>query len=237
MKKLTLSLLILTIVLFAFGCNDPIPEEHSHTYGEWTVETAPTCLAEGEETRVCSCGLFERRTIPVGDHTYVNNTCTTCGCQPNNEGLTYKLSSDGTSYIVVGLESACADLVIPSTYRGKPVTEIGSYAFQYCKNLVTVTISEGVTAIRSGAFYNCQNMTAITIPNSVNIIENGAFSYCERLSSVTLPDSVSKIGNELFRGCEYLTSFTFGKNVTSIGERAFYDCKRLTTIVIPDQVT
>lgn len=45
---------------------DEIPE-HVHSFGEWTVKTAPSCTEQGYEERTCICGAFENRSIdPVG---------------------------------------------------------------------------------------------------------------------------------------------------------------------------
>ena len=47
-------------------------EKHIHDWSEWTVETEPTCVDEGEKTRVCNtCTKQEEAAIsPTGKHTY-----------------------------------------------------------------------------------------------------------------------------------------------------------------------
>ena len=47
-------------------------EKHIHDWSEWTVETEPTCVDEGEKTRVCNtCTKQEEAVIsPTGKHTY-----------------------------------------------------------------------------------------------------------------------------------------------------------------------
>ena len=45
-------------------------EEHTHTWGEWTVTKKPTCTTPGEESRTCECGETETREIKATGHTW-----------------------------------------------------------------------------------------------------------------------------------------------------------------------
>ncbi len=102
-------------------------------------------------------------------------------------------------------ENASGSLDIPSTYGGLPVTSIGSYAFDKCDSLSSITIPDSVTSIGSGAFGGC-SFQSITIPESVTEILNDAFYNCSNLTSITIPDSVLSIGQYAFFGCSSLTS-------------------------------
>ncbi len=165
--------------------------------------------------------------------------------KPQNEGdkLQYQKIDGKEEYRVVGLGTyAELDLVIPSTYKGLPVTEIGDGAFDSDKNpamlnVKSVTIPNSVTSIGSGAFSGRSSLTSIEIPNSVTSIGSGAFSFCTSLTSVTIGDSVTSIGDSAFDECDSLTSVTIPDSVTSIGSSAFSFCTSLTSIVIPDSVT
>ena len=117
------------------------------------------------------------------------------------------------------------------------VTSIGSFAFDNCRSLTSVTIPDSVTSIGYKAFGSCESLTSVTIPDSVTSIGDFAFSYCESLTSVTIPDSVTLIDNYAFYYCTSLTSMTIPDSVTSIGDNAFYDCTSLTSVTIPNSVT
>jgi hypothetical protein len=119
------------------------------------------------------------------------------------------------------------------------VTSIGSYAFQSCTSLASITIPSGVTNIGNYAFSSCTSLTSITMPNSVTSIGDYAFSSCTSLTSITTPSSVTSIGTKAFQNCSSLTSFTFSptSSVTSIGEYAFKGCSNLTSITIPSSLT
>lgn len=175
-------------------------------------------------------------------------------------GLEFTPSTGGRSYSVRKYKGKSRDLVIPSTYNGKPVTEIGNEAFKdnsaltsvtipdsvtnigyeafsHCSGLTSVTIGAGVTNIGSFAFSCCRGLTSVTIPNSVMSIGRYAFQFCSGLTSVTIGNSVKKIGDFAFSGCSGLTSVTIPNSVTSIGWGAFYDCSGLTSVTIPSSVT
>ena len=160
--------------------------------------------------------------------------------------------------------SYSGEVVIPDsvsyyggTYR---VTGIGSYAFEDCSSLTSVTIPDEVKNIRWGAFRNCSSLTSVNIPDGVTSIESSAFSGCSSLTSVNIPDGVTSIGSSAFEGCSSITSVTIpdrvasieygtfegcsslasvtiGNGVTSIGNSTFNGCSSLTSVTIPDGVT
>jgi uncharacterized repeat protein (TIGR02543 family) len=73
------------------------------------------------------------------------------------------------------------------------VTSIGSYAFNRCDALTSITIPSSVTSIGDYAFA-CDALTSIVIPESVTSIGSNAFFYCDALTSIkieaTTPPSV-----------------------------------------------
>ena len=51
---------------------------HHHEYTE-EITQEPTCTAEGQKTLTCWCGVSETKSIPVIDHSYVDDICENCG--------------------------------------------------------------------------------------------------------------------------------------------------------------
>jgi hypothetical protein len=87
--------------------------------------------------------------------------------------------------------------------------------FEDCKNLKTVTISEGVTTIAKNMFRGCPVLTSIALPASIERIKEYAFAWCSTLTSVTVPASVtaididgSALGGSAFQGCPKLNLAT-----------------------------
>lgn len=152
-------------------------------------------------------------------------------------GLTFRLKTSD-EYEVTGLGSLSGDIVIPDTYRKKPVTGIGDGAFSRKAKLTGVTMGNNVTSIGAEAFYNCSYLTHVTIPESVTSIGKQAFMGCNRLAGeIVIPDGVTEIKANTFTYCNAITGVTIGKGVKTIAENAFTDCKLLQKIDIPAGVT
>ena len=138
------------------------------------------------------------------------------------------------------------------------VTEIPANAFENCKNLKSVKLSNGLKVIGAGAFANCSSLSSITIPAGVTEIRQRAFLNCSSLRSIDIPKSVTLLGHGVFNNCKMLQYisipavrvidiYTFAncdslKNITLpdgvelINKTAFYKCENLESITIPASV-
>jgi len=129
-------------------------------------------------------------------------------------GLAYELINSGTAYRVRKGTVTSGAVVIPATYNGLPVKEIGNAS----------------DTINTGAFAGTE-ITSVTIPSSVTSIGAHAFNGCTTLTSVNIPTGVTSIGNNAF--ClTGLTSVNIPASVTSIGSNVFFICSNLITIIV-----
>lgn len=115
------------------------------------------------------------------------------------------------------------------------IKAIGEYAFNGCRNLVSLALPGGVNHIRTGAFSGCEALRTLTLPDSLVTIRQNAFENCTSLSSLTLPESVTEIYNGAFRGCSKLKSVTLPSTLTFIDSEAFLGTA-IESIVIPKNV-
>lgn len=164
--------------------------------------------------------------------------------------LTFMLNSDGLSYSVSSCKSSAkGKLVIPSTYKDKPVTRIGQNAFKECERINSITIPESIKSIGADAFYGCwitsvyitdvsawcnidfENYESSPLASEANLYING-----ELATNVVVPDGVTKIPYCAF-AYEGLESIVLPDGITSIADGAFAHCFNLKTINIPESVT
>ncbi|MDY4593108.1 MAG: leucine-rich repeat protein [Eubacteriales bacterium] len=119
----------------------------------------------------------------------------------------FTVESNGLTCTITDFQGY-GDIVIPSTYKGLPVTRIGDRAFR-----------------AYGGILDAPGPTSVIISDSVTSIGEHAFYGCSSLTSITIPDSVTSIGKYAFSGCSNLTSITFAENsqLTSIGYGVFDD--------------
>ena len=181
---------------------------------------APTCTATGlTEGKKCSeCGeVIVAQNVVAAQHDYrFENTCAVCGDYAD-KGVVFTLS--GNEYSVTDYTGYASEVIIPSIYKGYPVTSIGDYAFQSCSSLASIEIPDSVTSIGHAAFSYCTSLTSMEIPDSVTSIGNvnisggdDVFSYCTSLETVVIGAGVKFIRGSAFDHCDALTSITVDEN-------------------------
>lgn len=114
---------------------------------------------------------------------------------------TYKKKSDGTIYL--NGYDATAEIVpngnvtIPAKYDGFVVSELRYPLFYENNDIEQVTIPETVTIIGSQAFQRCKNLLSVTLTEGLKEIGDSAFRSCG-LERLTLPESLTKVGDSAF---------------------------------------
>jgi hypothetical protein len=145
-------------------------------------------------------------------------------------GLRYQLINNNTEYELIGGGTAAGDVVMESTFRGKPVTSIAAKALYSNSKITSLTVGANVKTIGDKAFGKCSKLTSLTIPEGVTSIGADLLQNCKVITSITLPDSIKVVPTQAFFGCDLLANVTLGQYVTTISDRAFYGCKSLVSI-------
>lgn len=141
--------------------------------------------------------------------------------------------------------SGITKITLPST-----LTDIEENAFQYCKKLKTIVLSEknpSLTLDESGVLYNKDktelmlfpaksSVKEYTLPETVTKIWGYAFAYNSTLKSVTVNEGVTEIGDFAFHCCKGMTTLSLPQSLETIGQSAFRACTKLESAVVGEKV-
>jgi hypothetical protein len=106
-------------------------------------------------------------------------------------------------------------------------------AFQFCRNLVSVELHDGVDLIEEFAFNDCTSLREINLPG-VRVIDHLAFSDCTALTDV-FGDKLETIGHNCFLRCTSLRNINLLK-VRVLEFSAFSDCEQLTDVELSEDL-
>ena len=183
--------------------------------------------------------------------TYTDGTKENLGSVSNAEseyssGLQYTLNEDNNSYTLssAGELFNSTKVVIPETYKGKPVTKIGERAF-YSTQLYGSDSSKGapinelilpstIKSIALEAFYNCKIEKVVF----EGTIEEWCSIQFIGISANPLyhPDN-AKDNTKLYIDGELIETLVIPNSVSTISSYSFFDCGSLKEVVIPESVT
>ena len=150
----------------------------------------------------------------------------------------FEFAENDTGMTVVKYLGDAEHVIIPAAVDGKPVTEIGDYAFSdektfTGKDVTTVEIPTTVTIIREGAFTDCLKLQTINLPQGLTEIGDHAFIFCTRLFNVNLPNTLLSLGRESFAYCTSLTHITIPASIREWGIRVF-ESSALETVIFEE---
>nr|DAT86715.1 MAG TPA: leucine-rich repeat protein [Caudoviricetes sp.] len=115
---------------------------------------------------------------------------------------------------------------------------IGSFTFNQCGQLKTITLPTNIIAIRNNAFEGCSSLKACIVPRYTGMqILDAAFYACVNMHILSAPATTVTFGNQFLRLCRTLKPITIPDSITSFGIYAFTNNENADRIIIPDTVT
>ena len=230
-----------------------------HPWGEWNILKEADCNNWGEQIRYCQgCDDFEKEIIPALEHDVENGICKNCGVDVSGEGISFVLNEDGESYCASNWTSNNIYLpfcIIPSTYKGLPVTRIGEHFFtlggmvedEYeLYHVVAMEIPSSIISIdmwsghtvklievydRSGLMY--QKQAALGIVNIYTPNEGQSILNIDENGYITY----QREEEFWLAGCmQSKETVVIPDGVTIIGPYAFGRCYDIKQVYIPDGV-
>lgn len=112
------------------------------------------------------------------------------------------------------------------------LTIIGKYAFDGCKDLVSINFPANVTEIKEYTFNDCAKLKDIELPNGLIYIKDYAFNGCASLGKVTIPGGVQNISPGAFKNSG-LTEVILKEGVMSLSNNSFDGCLLLKKVTFP----
>lgn len=132
---------------------------------------------------------------------YYGNCLVKCGSATAPEKLVIK---DGTRMIAA---FACEYSSMKEVYMPDSVVKIGQQAFDFCRNLETLRLSQSLTEIPFCAFRCATRLKELVIPEGVKAIGNFAFGNCDSLTELRIPAAVESL-DYAFGECRSLKEIT-----------------------------
>ena len=133
------------------------------------------------------------------------------------------LGDDTYSISVKDKNDLPSQIILPSTYQGKEITEIALNGFAGTA-ITKISMPSGYKVIGGYAFENCTSLATIEWSDTIEELKQGAFSGCTSLTSVVLPDTVKTIYEYAFNGCTLLETIVLNDGLLTIGYNAFASC-------------
>lgn len=116
------------------------------------------------------------------------------------------------------------------------ITKIGDNAFNSCRLIKTVKMTDRVEIIGSYAFVNCSALSELELSNNKNlVINNYAFQSCNSLEKISIPENVKKLNTGVFYRCTKLKEvYYYAKECTAA--KPFDGCSNLECAYIVGDV-
>lgn len=142
-------------------------------------------------------------------------------------GIIYNSSRTAIVYFPPRFNSST--LVIP-----KEIVEIKNSNFRYCTGIKDVIFEEGGTSpltIGSYAFDGCYQIRSVSLPERLVSIGSYAFRECYGLNSITIPKNVTEIGYAAFSKCAKLYEVRNESSIENITKDTYLDYINLNSLI------
>ena len=245
-------------------------EEHTHSYNEQVFN--PSCVEGGYTLYVCDCGdSYTGNYTSATGHSYKDGYCLVCGAKDNQINIPTTDSSyfnftlllnDTYSISAKDVTNLPNEVSLPSSYNGKPITEIAEQGFAGC-DLNTLVIPEGIKVIAGRAFYGSK-MGNLYFPTTITTVFynsfGGIFEYVGgngHIGSLHIKDlkswfnidfAVESVENgwgpsspiwadNFYVNEQRITELAIPEGVTKIKVGALTGAQTITKVTIPSSVT
>ncbi|MBR3243515.1 MAG: leucine-rich repeat domain-containing protein [Parasporobacterium sp.] len=100
------------------------------------------------------------------------------------------------------------------------------------QNIKSVILPDSVFEIGSEAFEGCKELISISLPQKLRTIQYSCFANCGSLKEITIPESVGALNMNVFAGCKSLEHCILLSDETTITNGAFSNCSSLKELCL-----
>jgi hypothetical protein len=141
----------------------------------------------------------------------------------------YKQNADNT-FSVMGYHGDEAEVIVPGSYGGAPVTVINDRLFAGHREITSVHIPDSVTNMGSFVFRGCENLHSIVLPAGLTDLWGYTFSE-SAFEEIVLPDRLTNLPPFTFANCRNLKRVVCGSGMKKIYAYVFGGCDELREVV------
>lgn len=167
-------------------------------------------------------------------------------CVLGEDELDFNLMGDGSYAISVKHNlKLCGKITLPTTYKGKYVTQISSFGFANQESITHIFWANNnrrVTTIGNSGCFEMYNLKYFEMPSSLTTLETKAFNSCRDLFNLPLSQDPVNLQKEFFSHLVEIGDYSFvnnsslqpdlylGGSVQYLGVRSFANSTSIRTI-------
>src|SRR5690554_4224971 len=221
MRKIIITLLILTMVLGCVACK-------SNTGGKDSTSPPVTSSTPGnDDTNNGKDNESDKDKKPTKDITMEDLLN-----HPESPESDFKCMEGKEGLVLLNYLGSDEVVVLPETIDGKPITSISKYTFANTDAIKAVRLSDSVTELEFGAFGECTGLELFASGSGLEIIGDSAFLNCKSLREVRLNEGLKTIEASAFGFCTSLSSVDIPASVEDISDAPFIGMSDEFTVII-----
>src|SRR5690554_5460941 len=222
MKKIIITLLVLTMVLGCVACKSDTggKENTSPPASDSTPDNGdPDNGKENESDK------DKKPTKDITMEDLLNH--------PESPESDFACTGDETTGLtIVRYDGDDEIVVIPEKIRGIPVVEIATFTFANRDDIKAVRLSDSVTEIMKVAFTNNEGIELFASGSGLEIIGKAAFQGCKSLREVRLNEGLKTIKASAFGFCTSLSSVDIPASVGEMPRTPFSGMSDDFTVIV-----
>ena len=222
MKKIIITLIVLTMVLGCVACKSDTggKENTSPPASDSTPDNGdPDNGKENESDK------DKKPTKDITMEDLLNH--------PESPESDFACTGDETTGLtIVRYDGDDEIVVIPEKIRGIPVVEIATYTFANRDDIKAIRLSDSVTELEFGAIGICTGLELFASGSGLEIIGDSAFLNCKSLREVRLNEGLKSIDIQAFSFCTSLDSISIPSSVDELAKTPFSGMSDGFTVIV-----